>query len=501
MFGVWLLVNKWENKTPDYYATRFENLRIKNGGITPRKWQKEVFDWDDPVAIQWLTSNGREIHYVHDGTFYTYDIDTDTNTSIWSISHTGKVRFIVYGIYTIILTGADYPRVWDWSTLSQLTDTDIEENTNPEFWDSYAGFTVVNDVLERNVIQVSQPILADTQENSYNRVWADSERISLKGNVLGFESTLQFLWIFTDKTIEYIGQNSLAESWGIQSLYATPIGQGDELLNADCTTNANEFIFYVTKSRKIKTVNYVQGNIVPQIAVISDPIDDILQQRLHEDQTNAFCYYNKAESLIVFCFRSLTSTVNDIHIIRDLITNERITDTDKSYNGITLIGEEMYASSEYSYRIIQDNVGRNDFDQPVRYAFESGKITLWDPVLRKQIRGCKLAWKLNQKTVLQWVVELDWKDIATKLITGWAYSLWEWVGGNAVGDEPTWWEIYEPTNELEDFERDATRWKLRLAGKKMRIKVVWGNIDQDFIVDYAHITVRPKKRTRRSDRV
>lgn len=503
MFGVWLLVNKWENKTPDYYATKFENLRIQNGGITPRKWQLEIFDGNDPVSIQWVTSNGREIHYVHNGTFYTYDVDTDTNTSIGSISHTGSVDFIVYGIYTIILTWTDFPRVYNGSTLTQTTASNLKENANPSFGESYAWFTVVNDNDEKNIIHVSWPISAWTQENAFNWKATGSEQISLGSDILGFESTLQLLRVFTNNTIETMSKDSLTNVWGVASLFTTPIGQWDDLLNAKCTTNANEFIFYITKSLKIKSINYIQGNIVPQIATISDPIEQLLENELHADQSWAFMYYDKAESLIVCAFRSLTGTENDIHVIYDLISNERITDTRKSYTDLTLIGEDMYASSAYSYRLIKDNHWLNDFDQPVPIKFQSWKITLWDPVLRKQIRGCKVAWKYNQKTVLQWVVELDWQVIMNKTIS-WAwlgYQLNEWIGSNAIGDDLIWWEIFEPVSELEDFERDATTWALRLAGKKIRIIITWWEVNQDFIVDYAHITIRPKRRTRRADRV
>jgi hypothetical protein len=43
-----------------------------------------------------------------------------------------------YGKYTLILTGSGYPRVYDNSTLSQLTSSNIPANTNPSFGMRYA---------------------------------------------------------------------------------------------------------------------------------------------------------------------------------------------------------------------------------------------------------------------------------------------------------------------------------------------------------------------------
>lgn len=37
LFSKGIIKNLGSNKTPDFYATVMENLRIKNGGITARK--------------------------------------------------------------------------------------------------------------------------------------------------------------------------------------------------------------------------------------------------------------------------------------------------------------------------------------------------------------------------------------------------------------------------------------------------------------------------------
>jgi hypothetical protein len=64
--------------------------------------------------------------------------DPIDDTDIGDISQSGKIRFINYGIYTIILTGEGYPRVYNNSSLSQLSSSNIAVNTNPSFGVRYA---------------------------------------------------------------------------------------------------------------------------------------------------------------------------------------------------------------------------------------------------------------------------------------------------------------------------------------------------------------------------
>ena len=503
MFWVGIIKNLWENKTPDFYADEMINLRIKEGGVTPRQWQSTQFDWSSSVAIQGIVGTNWQLHYVQAWDFYTYDIASTTNTDIGAISHTWKVRFITYGIYTIILTGAWYPRVWNGTSLTQLTDSSLPVNTNPSFAATYANFTIINDSIKPNTITVSRVITTTAQERAYARSWDGSETITLKGNVLWFESTLNFLRIFSDKTIEYISKDNVNTTGWLASLFSTAIWVGDELLNTDCTASANDFIFYTTKSNKIKTVNYIQGNIIPQIATISDNIEELLDTRLNADQSKAFMYYNKAESLIVCVFRSLTSSSNDLHIIRDLKNNERITDNKKYYGDVAIIGDDMYASSALSYKIIKDNDTRNDFTDPVTFLYKSWQLILWNPTSTKVFRGVEIAWKYNTKTVLQWIVEVDWKTAMSKEINWlWiGYPLEEWIGSDAIWVDPIWWEIAEYATELEDFSATWWVWAIRIAWQKARIIIKWWETNQYFIVDYAKMTARPRKQKRISNKV
>lgn len=184
-------------------------------------------------------------------------------------------------------------------------------------------------------------------------------------------STLNFLWIFTKDSIEYISRDNLTTTGGIASLFAIPIASGDELMNPDTVVNANEFIFYMTSARRIKTINYVQGNPVPQVAVISEEINEYLQTELNADQSTAFATFDKQENLVKFWVRSITSTVNDTCIIWDLNAQTRFVDKDKYFNDMTQLNDVYYAGSAFSYRVIQDEVGTDDDNSPVEWEYDT----------------------------------------------------------------------------------------------------------------------------------
>lgn len=503
MFWVGLLKNLGENKTPDFYAEKMINLRIRNGGITARKGQEEVFDGGSADKIQGITNNHWQLQYVQDGDFITYDLATDTESNEGSISHTGKVRFITYWPYTIILTGIWYPRVRNGTALAQLTSSNIVAWANPSFWARFAWFTVVNDTTNTNVIRISRPISLANQTYAYDWSWSGSWNITFDGDFLWCIWTLDFLWIFTSKSIEYIGKDNLTNVGGISSLFSTPISWWDQLLNPDTVTAANEFIFYVTNDIRIKTINYVQGNPVPEIAVISESIRDILEWELHPDQSEAFCFYDKQENIVVFVFRSITSTVNDMHLLYDLNTQQRLMDLDKYYTGVTTLNDKIYAGSALSYKLIQDNTGTDDFNTSVDWSFESGNMILWDPTQVKQWRGAKLAGRYNINTLINWEIDIDGQTTMTKQISG--SLIWQaldaGIGSSEIWWEPIWWDINVQYSELVDFERVATIWAVRLTGKKARTRLFGGTKGQKFIIDYANMTVRPRIRGLRSDRV
>lgn len=152
-----------------------------------------------------------------------------TATDLGSIGTTGKVRFIPYGDFIIILVGNGFPYVWDGSTLTQLTSSNLTTGVNPQFGTRFAGFTAINSQLNTNVIYLSRPITVANQQYAYDRSGTDSETISYDSPVVGLIGTLNNLWIFTETAIERMDRSSVAVTGGVASLYSVPLSSGYQL--------------------------------------------------------------------------------------------------------------------------------------------------------------------------------------------------------------------------------------------------------------------------------
>jgi hypothetical protein len=107
----------------------------------------------------------------------------------------------------------------------------------------------------------------------------------------------------------------------------------------------------MTKSRKIKSIGYIQGNVNPQIADISDTegtgINDYMQNELDEDQSACFSFYDRLNNLVIWSVKSKGSSVNDRYIIRDLINKTFIEDTNKRFSCVTMLNDVYYTGSAY----------------------------------------------------------------------------------------------------------------------------------------------------------
>lgn len=173
MFSVGFLQDKGKNKTPDYYADALYNIRILNGGITSRLGNEEIYNAGTPNKIQGIITNSilsdTRIYYVSGGHFRYIDLAVDpvVSTDVGDIGATGKCRFIVYGAYIIILTGNNEPR-WYNGTLTQVTTSELTDNVNPQFGVVYAGFTLINSQLNKNICYYSRPITLANQNYCYD---------------------------------------------------------------------------------------------------------------------------------------------------------------------------------------------------------------------------------------------------------------------------------------------------------------------------------------------
>jgi len=498
-FQKWFARNKGTYTTPDNFAKIARNVRIKDG-VTPRKWYVNIHYTAGQTPVRGIKSNAVQdkIYITQDSKFQEVNVTTWAITNLWSIATDNKCRFIEYGKYTIILTWADKPRFYDWSTLTQVSTT-ITSWVNPQFWVKFAWFTVINSQLNSNVIYTSRPITLANQERCYDWLWTGSEPITFDTPVVGMVSTLNNLRIFTKNTVEYIGKDSLTTTGGIASFFSIPLWTGNDLASPDWVVAAEDLIFFMTKSRKIKSIGYIQGNVNPQIADISDVewvgINDYMQNELDEDQSDCFSFYDRLNNLVIRSVKSKGSSVNDRYIIRDLINKTFIEDTNKRFSCVTMLNDVYYTGSSYGLRVLKEFTSTLDNWDTIPRVYETTDMTQWNGTTQKQYRGTSISGKINNKAKIKREVIVNSKTVLSREIV-WSTiassQLLLWISDFPVGNAPV-----SNQNEIESplvtFKRVADYTNIRATWESIVMRFSWNENGQDFILDYMDVTLLLRK--------
>lgn len=511
MFSKGIVQDLGKNKTPDYFADDLRNVRIENGWITVCNGYNAIYSPETQGAIKWIiyNANNDSLYLCHDSKFQELDIDNSTLTDLWNINTNNRCRFIVYGDYTIILTGDDRPYYYDGNTFAQVTSWELDANVNPQFWASFAWFTVINNQLDPNVMMVSRPITLANQ--GYCKDWkgTNSEQISTRGKIQWFAGALNRLWIFTDQTIEFIDRNNVTTTWGVASLFTVIRTDWEQLVNSDSIVVAGNAVYFFTKDKKIKILWYENTLEEPQITTISDlenqSIDQFMQDYLAEDQSDAFGIHDKERWLIKFFCKSIFSTENDICIIWDITNKTRLIDDDRPYSCMTRKGKQLFSGSPYNLTVFEDENWTTFNGKDIDRYYLSTTMTFGAVAQVKQFRGLTVSWQINSDTNIEREIFVDNKSVFNNTIQGSNYFVGEILWW-AIGTNPIWWQMigwWERSvwnNGLSDFSKVITHGNLRSTGKYIQMKRSGKGKWQQFILDNLTATYRLRKRYRLKDK-
>lgn len=499
MFTKGFMQWKSNNKKPDYFANIARNVRIRNGWLTCRDGFIQLFE-GDLDWVQGIVWNNGKLLFVHDNKLKTIDLSTNLVTDIQTIdSVDDKVSFITYWIYTIILTWVDYPRVYNWSTCTQLTSANLTDDTLPTFWVRYAWFTVINsNAWAKNAIKISRPVAIAAQNNSYMRdLDSGSESITYDWEVLGLEASMNFLWIFTKTTIEKITKDNLTTAWGIQSLYSLPIAKWQEVLNNDSIVSAWDSVFFITSNMQVASIEYQQTNQTdPALTILSDRRQDWLDvqdwlSNLNPDQSKAFGIFDKKQNCVKWFLRSFTSTVNDVCLVYDITNKTWYTDDNKYYSCICEFNNNYYAWWAFNWDIYQEEVGKLDWDDWIDREYSVDMVQ--GSKFRKKYLWAWLSWVINYPTVIKREVFVDDMLEFTDYIQWLSYSGADsslGIGWAMMWERPIAWEIVTPRLDRNAFNVRITDARLRANGDTMTMRWSGNEKEQDFVIDYLDISYK-----------
>lgn len=485
------------NKLPTNFAQYIRNARIENKAMSIRLWSQTVVEDATGTHIRWISSNStyNKIICASNSRLKSVNLTTAALVDIGAIGTDAEVSIFNHWAYSIILTWISKPYIYDWTTLTLLTTT--SPDVNPIIWETFSWFTVIvgNTTATENFIYFSRPVTPTNPTYAYDWVWSWAESRNMQSKILWVKSSLNNLFIFTENTIEFVGKDSLSSVWGTFSFYSSPIGEWDQLLNANCIVTANDKVFYMTKDFTIKSVNYVQGTIDPAIGQLSDrpllSIKNFLWTQLNATNTTAFAI--RKEDKVERHVRSYDSTLNNLVVVYDITNDSRLIDDDKYFSCMTKYNSNFYAGSYLNSNIIQDETWNSNDNIWIPFACHTVAVNFGNPLLRKFFKWWILAWMINYDAVINIDTVVDWFVVSTDTIYGSDYSTSAgmWIWSTPIGWTPIGGDLWVQTNALVPFEKINNQWNVNVKWKNIYMKITCNQPNARFYLDYLAYILSP----------
>ena len=413
-------------------------------------------------------------------------------------SEISKTKKITNGTGTDI-SGASSKKYLDMSNGDITEKEEIDApSVNPIIGETFTWFTFIvwNTDKTENVLYISRPITLDNQERCYDWLGENSETITFDSKILGLSSTMNQLFIFTEKKVEYLGKDSLQTIGDNATLISTPVGDGGKLANYRCAIPCWDKVLYLTNTNSINTLNFVPGTVEPGIGTLTDqPAFKITKylEDLEEKQDSAFGYYDDSTKTAHWFLKTKNSFYNDTILVFDLENNSRTTDTNKYFNDIVVSDGKVYAGDSLSCRIIQDNIGLNDNQKPIEFEIQDTDISL-GTIREKIFQGWEISGGLNSLTNLEIITKIDDKDSSIVYLRGKDQIIgdsleslpWE-IGGSPLGETALGWlqgENQRERDQLFYFDKILDHSYLYKRGKRIKRKITENSYGSDFFLDW-----------------
>ena len=451
--------------------------------IVNRSWPSgltiDIVGLATPITTQQIATAG--INAGNAGTGYTVG-DIITVTQKWGNNGTIKILTAPAGVpatVSVVNPWAGYTLATGLATTG-WTGTglkiDILTLVNPmtRFGDvfSYATF-LVGWWENKNAMWISPGITHIKPEYAIDFSSNGSDIVWMKWPIAAVKSTLDRLFIRTDRSIEYIDKTAL----GAQSRYATPLAGTNTPGSPDLVVSADDKVFFWTDDNRMKALNYIAGITEAQVIDLTNRpnqwIDDILAT-LDSDQSWGFGYYDKEKKLVYFYLKTKNEQFNNICIIYDPVYDSFFYDTNKFFWTSAKLNGNYYCGSDMNAFIFQDAIGKDDDWLAIARERDTALLSIGNPNLRKAFREVNIFGEIDELTTINMSVLVDWVTVYTGTIT----KNGEWVAGignnpiaeDMVGANFSWWV----TGRI-PFEKRLTYTNLSSKGKTIQVKFWWDN--------------------------
>lgn len=427
------------------------------------------------VPADWSTVSITNIAVTSWASQPTWTFDTG---SIWVDN---DVDLVSFGKYTIIYTWST-PYYYDWDSLNTVST--VAAGANLRFAEKFAWYTFAAWGWDnKNVLYISRPVTLTNPEYAFDYTWSGSQQLYLNSDIQWLVATLDRIYIFTEKTIESIDRSSLANVGWSWTFYTTPVAAWEELASFKSAVAAWDRIFFLTKNKQIKTVNFISGIAELEVWKLSDTewssIQKFLNNNLNDTLTASFWYFNKITSTVHFHVRGIASIFNDLTIVYDLVNQTFLIDNNKFFNVATEHNWEFYCWSIINSDIYKDEVWTDDNAANIEWEYRTPEHFLWNNSIRKIFRELRFSWTINSQTTINYEILVDWQEVYSSSVS-WS-DVVVWIGGQAIWEEAIW--DVEDVDTLANFRRLIGRSYLYTKWYNLQIIFSWQWVAQNFSLD------------------
>lgn len=354
-----------------------------------------------------------------------------------------------------------------WIALSLRSNTFIYGN----FWDIRLTLDwTYSTIAPSNILYISRPITAENSERAYDFTGSWSQNITFDKEILWLKSTMTWLYIFTDWSIEYLWANSLQNvSWSA-TFISQPLWDSSWPINNSCITASWDKIFYISKNLQVQTVNFIWWTDWTSIWELSArPIIWIkeLLNTFDTSQPTAIAFYNENDKTIQFHLRTVWSSTNNKVLVYDLINDTWNIDTNKNYTSIVRLESQYYGFTDWNSNIYKDDIWYNDNWTAIAYEIKIGH-NIWTN--QSIFWGFYLKGWIKQSTNLTIKANVDWNEVFNNTITWSSYPLSSW---------------------LNIFDKRATQSQIYRLWQRIEYIISSSSTTQDFILDWLGTTAEP----------
>ena len=492
-FSKWIVMDKGVHLMPEQYTPYAKNIRIKNATTTKRKGHIRIVErgkesWQDDITesyIDNMISSGDDLIALCDGKLFKVDFNTDLEmTRYTNLTFDDNVSILRYWTYLFFLsedTAKGYALDTTTWTGQSLTITDDAYFRFGEVYKHCVYLVWGQD--KSNILYRSRAWNRETPANILNFDDYGSDDLYFKSKIMWLAAIREQLFVFTEDTIEILGEG---ESGGILTITSVPIAWSNQPVNPRMVVKADDIVFFWTKENQMKSLNYMQGVTETVVGDISHrqnlSIKDFIDT-LDEDQSTSFGYYNRNEKTVHRHLKQKWEPMPNIVLVYDVNTDSFFIDTNKYFRCVAEHNNKYYAGSSFGTIIYEDNNWPTDDGVVIEWQRKTALLSVGSPDYRKEFRQVNIYGEKDDDvdimvTVLvDWQTAFNWTIAASGWWISWLASIGTWE--SMVAFETQWWG-------LKPFEYVITRGNMRARGKNMQI-VFSGTSNWDFCLSWIEI--------------